>query len=254
MQLFFRVRTDWIAFGSLSGSVRCLSFFLRSALVDFVRASLQFFDHPAGNLLPRVSRGLGMKIVRVSMDDDRPADDFLHPETSGQHFQIGFSIITQQRWKIPCVIWVFSSAGIKMTACTREAVPAAASSLVNVKRKESSFRFGQTGYGCLHKHTVMPLDKCDCSPNHRIISASEDACSGFWMYCLLHRITPSRLCNTGVFALIFELAEVPNELLIKNSKGQLRYYQSDVYSTIKKLGSTIVGAKHISNFELIFIW
>ena len=132
-----------------------------------------------------------MKIIRVIMDNDRPADDLLCPEAPGQHLHTGFPAISQQRRQIPRVLWVRCAAGIKVPAGVWESVPGAVPSLVDMKPEESGFCPGQTGDLRFHQNAVATLKKPDCPAYLGEIPAAADLGSSINTSCLLlHSITP----------------------------------------------------------------
>ena len=78
-----------------------------------------------------------MKIIRVAVQDNRPADDLPHPEPPGQHLQIGSSIISQQRRQVSGVLGMLCPARIEVTAGFGKTIPGTISARMDVKPKES---------------------------------------------------------------------------------------------------------------------
>ena len=68
-------------------------------------------DHTAGKLYPRIPGGLGVKIIRITMEDNRPADDLFHMESSCKHHHVRFSRSFQQRRQVSRSDPIQSGAG-----------------------------------------------------------------------------------------------------------------------------------------------
>ena len=70
--------------------------------------------HSAGYFLSCTSRGLGHKIVRVDVYNNRSADYFGNSKSIGQKSRKCRTVYTEQRRHIPCVVWVGTVIGIIM--------------------------------------------------------------------------------------------------------------------------------------------
>ena len=104
---------------------------------------LYSLNHTAGNLRAHISGGLGMKVIRIAMQNDCPADDLLHVKTSGQHLHIGISKVCHQRRQVPCMVWVFRPVGVEVTAGIGKTISGTASALMDMERKKTGLRSGQ---------------------------------------------------------------------------------------------------------------
>lgn len=78
-----------------------------------------------------------MKVIRFGMNDDCLTNHFSHAESAREKFQIGPSVIGQQRRQIPRMVWMQGSTGIEMGSGIGKAVPLAVCSIVDVKGEES---------------------------------------------------------------------------------------------------------------------
>ena len=149
-------------------------------------------DHTAGNLLPGIAGGLGVKIIRCSMEDHCPADDFLHPESGSQHLHVAPPGVSQQRWQIPRMARMLPIAGIEVTAGIGKPIPGAASPFMNVEGEKTGLRPWQPPHLRFHKDTVTALKKLNSSPDGGEICATTDPGYSFWTFRLLNVITPAQ--------------------------------------------------------------
>lgn len=114
-------------------------------------------DHTAGKLYPRIPGGLGVKIIRITMEDDRPADDLFHMESSCKHHHVCFSRSFQQRRQVSRMVRVLRPAGGKVTAAIGETVSGAVAAPMNMQGEEPGFCPGKAGHLRLHQNAVAPL-------------------------------------------------------------------------------------------------
>lgn len=63
-------------------------------------------DHAAGDFLSRVPGGLGGKVIRIPMDNDGSADDFIHGESVRQENSQSGAVISPEGRQIPGVTGV----------------------------------------------------------------------------------------------------------------------------------------------------
>lgn len=131
-----------------------------------------------------------MKIIRIGVEDDRPADHLTYMETPGQHLHIRLSAVAQQWRQIPRVVWMQISPGIKMGAGIGKPFSAAAAPLVDVKSEEVRFRPGKTPHLRFHQNTVRTLVKSYGSMYRRIAAAPKDTGNGIGIRAVLHFIAP----------------------------------------------------------------
>lgn len=91
------------------------------------------------DFLPCIPRGLGLEIVRVTVNYNGPANDIVHTKPDGQHLAVSLAVITEQRRKITGVSGMRCSFRIVITTRVREAAAATVVTLVDMKSKEACF-------------------------------------------------------------------------------------------------------------------
>ena len=147
-------------------------------------------DHTAGKLYPRIPGGLGVKIIRITMEDDRPADDLLHTEAPGHHLHIRCSGIPQQRRQIALVSRMRFLAGVKMPAGIRKVSSLAASTLVDVKGEKSGLRPGKPPHLRFHYNAIAALVEFHHAPQRWVLASSAEPGNCIRPFLLFHPITP----------------------------------------------------------------
>ena len=133
---------------------------------------LYFSDHAAGDLLSRVSAGLGVKVIGSSMEDYRSADHLSHRKTPGEHLHVCLSAVSRQRRQIPGMVWMQVFAGVKMGAGSGKPFPTAITPLVDMKSEKVCFCPGKPVNVRFHHNAVPALVKLKATP-HNCVSGSQ---------------------------------------------------------------------------------
>lgn len=147
-------------------------------------------NHSAGNFCPCVSGGLGMKVIRFGMNDDRPTKHFPHMKPPGENPHIGSPVISQQRRQIPCMVWMQDTAGIKVRTGIRKALALTACSLMDVESKETRFRPGKPGHLRLNNHAILSLKESHNSTHRWMAAVPMNPGNSIWKVVSHESIAP----------------------------------------------------------------
>ena len=126
-------------------------------------------DDAAGNLFSGVAAGLGVKIVRILVDDHSPAQNLAQPEAAGPGESQGFAAAGQQRRQIPGMVRVGTPQRVKMAFGVRKLGFTAVRSFVNMESVEA---LRQPLDRCGDENKIRPFIKLRQAPELRAVRPS----------------------------------------------------------------------------------
>lgn len=128
--------------------------FFRSALFAFHPPQSYCADYAAGNFAACVSGWLGCKVIGITVNDHRSADDVPDPKPVRHNGKPCFPIARQQRRKIPRVLWMRHATRIVMAAGIRETGFSAVPSLMDMKREKFFCRLWKSVHRNNHQCSI----------------------------------------------------------------------------------------------------
>ena len=156
-----------------------------------------------------------MKVIRVGVEDDRPADHLTHVKAPGQHLHVRLSAVSQQRRQISGMVWMQVFAGVKMGAGSGKPFPTAITPLVDMKSEKVRFRPGKSINLRFHHNAVRALVKFYGSKYPRIAAAPKNSGNGIGICAVLHFIAPYSDYAPGGDSALFSHA--PNSRSLRTS-------------------------------------
>lgn len=138
-------------------------------------------NHTAGNFLPGISGWLGGEIVRMRMNNDRPAKHFLNGKTIRHKNRNSLSATAKQGWQVSGVAGMELVFGIIVDQCIGKGIrfiSCAGAAFVDVKAKEASLCFRQAADICQDHYALFCIIKPHGSTKGWILPAAMEPCDG----------------------------------------------------------------------------